>query len=71
MVVHYYFGGFMDKLNQHSSCSRRTFLKGASVGLAAVAADISLPFNVMASTESIAAESAVVSEEKLCGVLVR
>lgn len=65
MVVHYYFGGFMDKLNQHSSCSRRTFLKGASVGLAAVAADISLPFNVMASTESIAAESAVVSEEKI------
>ncbi|MFU2113862.1 DmsA/YnfE/YnfF family dimethyl sulfoxide reductase [[Pasteurella] aerogenes] len=55
----------MDKLNHHSSCSRRTFLKGTSVGLAAVAADISLPFNAMANTESVAAESAVVSEEKI------
>lgn len=41
----------MDKLILDSALNRRTFLKGSSIGAAAIAADIALPFNAIANQQ--------------------
>ncbi len=55
-------GVFMDKSELNPTLSRRTFLKGSSVGAAVIAADMALPFNAVAN-EKIAVNN--VAEDKV------